>query len=260
MSLVFFDIDGTLIDQKHNLPASAVKAIRQLRRNGHQAFVNTGRSISVIQDEVFDIGFDGIVASCGSSIHMGEKTLLEKTISPLLMYNMLKLFEQQKIDIWLEGPEYIYVSDVNAGGFMANIINYLRQGRDNIRSWHNTSLVVNKFSYHCNHIEQLKPLQPMLNDNFDTIRHTDLVGEVILKGYDKATGIDFIVNHLNLADSESVTYAFGDSPNDLTMLERADHGIAMGDGNPKALAASEYITTAPERDGIYLALKHYKLI
>lgn len=258
MSLVFFDIDGTLIDQKHNLPVSAVKAIRQLRKNGHLAFVNTGRSLAVIQSEIFDIGFDGIVASCGASIHLGDKTLLEKTISPLLMYNMLKQFEQQKIDVWLEGPEFIYVSDLNAQGFMANIIDYLRQGRDNIRSWHNSSLVVNKFSYHCSNVDQLKPLQPMLDDNFVTIRHTDLVGEVILKGYDKSTGIDFIVNHLNLQNDK--TYSFGDSPNDLTMLGRSDYGIAMGDGDPRALKASDYITTAPAQDGIYLALKHYKLI
>lgn len=258
MSIVFFDIDGTLIDRKHNLPESAVKAIRQLRKNGHKAFINTGRSLSIIQQDVLDIGFDGIIASCGASIHMDGQALLEKTISPLLLYNMVPMFERQNIDLWLEGPQYIYVSDLEAGGFMGNLITYLRQGRDVIRSWHDTSLVVNKFSFHCNRVEQLDPLRSFIDTNFITIHHTELVGEVLLKKYTKATGVDFIVNHLGLTDQ--TTYAFGDSPNDLTMLKAVDHGIAMGNGDAQALEASSYVTTAPERDGIYLALKHFHLI
>lgn len=258
MSIVFFDIDGTLVDKQHNLPASAAKAIKQLRTNGHKAYINTGRCLSTIQSAVLDIGFDGIVASCGTSIHTPEKTLMEKTISPLLLYNMLPIFERQGIDLWLEGPHYLYVSDPKAGGFMGNIITYLKQGKDIIRSWHDTSLVVNKFTYRTTKLEQIEPLRKILDENFEVIRHTDLIGEVLLKGYNKATGIDFILNHLDDPDEE--TFSFGDSANDLSMLARADHAIAMGDGDDRALTAADYVTTSPDHDGIYLALKHYKLI
>jgi hypothetical protein len=258
MSIVFFDIDGTLIDKQHKLPGSAVKAIRKLRENGHRAFINTGRCLSTIQSDVLDIGFDGVVASCGTSIHAHDITLIEKTISPLLLYNMLPIFERKGIDLWLEGPDYLYVADPDAGGFMGNIISYLKQGKDNIRSWHDTSLVVNKFTYRTTYLEQIEPLRGILKDNFDVVYHTELIGEVLMKGYNKATGIDYIINYLDDPDEE--IYSFGDSPNDLTMLKRADHAIAMGDGDEKALQAAEYVTTAPHHDGIYLALKHYNLI
>ena len=258
MSIVFFDIDGTLIDKKHKLPASAAKAIKRLRENGHKAYINTGRCLSTIQSDVLDIGFDGIVASCGTSIHTPEKTLMEKTISPLLLYNMLPTFERQGIDLWLEGPHYLYVADPEADGFMGNIISYLKQEKDIIRSWHDTSLIVNKFTYRTTRLDQIDPLKKMLEENFEVIYHTDLVGEVLMKGYNKATGIDFILEHLGNPDEE--TYSFGDSPNDLSMLARADRAVAMGDGDARALQAAEYITTSPDHDGIYLALKHYKLI
>ena len=51
--LVFFDIDGTLIDgPTHQIPHSAVEAIRKLRENGHLAFINTGRVFCNVTDQL----------------------------------------------------------------------------------------------------------------------------------------------------------------------------------------------------------------
>jgi hydroxymethylpyrimidine pyrophosphatase-like HAD family hydrolase len=56
------------------------------------------------------------------------------------------------------------------------------------------------------------------------------------------------------------TYAFGDSENDIDMLEAAAHGVAMGNGTDRAKAAANYVTTAFDEDGIYKGLKHFGLI
>ena len=56
--LVFFDIDGTLVDgPTHQIPQSAVEAIRKLRENGHLAFINTGRTLVSIEPRIREIGF-----------------------------------------------------------------------------------------------------------------------------------------------------------------------------------------------------------
>ena len=56
--LVFFDIDGTLIDgPTHQIPQSAVEAIRKLRENGHLAFINTGRTLVSIEPRIREIVF-----------------------------------------------------------------------------------------------------------------------------------------------------------------------------------------------------------
>ena len=39
--LLFFDIDGTLFDDRRNLPASVRPALEQAGRNGHSLFINT---------------------------------------------------------------------------------------------------------------------------------------------------------------------------------------------------------------------------
>ena len=76
--IVFFDIDGTLIDgPTHQIPQSAVEAIRKLRENGHLAFINTGRTLVSIEPRIREIGFDGLVIMAAEHIFiMKEKRCL----------------------------------------------------------------------------------------------------------------------------------------------------------------------------------------
>lgn len=43
MSIIFFDIDGTVMDLDGTIPPSAVTAVRRLRQAGHHCVINTGR-------------------------------------------------------------------------------------------------------------------------------------------------------------------------------------------------------------------------
>lgn len=79
--LVFFDIDGTLVDgPTHQIPQSAVEAIRKLRENGHLAFINTGRTLVSIEPRIREIGFDGLVCGCGTHIYYEGETLFSHSI------------------------------------------------------------------------------------------------------------------------------------------------------------------------------------
>ena len=64
---LFFDVDGTLLDEKtRRIPESAVKAVQEARRQGHLAFVNSGR-VSRLLDSVRDmIEMDGWLCGCGN--------------------------------------------------------------------------------------------------------------------------------------------------------------------------------------------------
>lgn len=56
------------------------------------------------------------------------------------------------------------------------------------------------------------------------------------------------------------TIAIGDSNNDLPMLEFAGTSIAMKHSPKTVLDKSDYITDDVFDDGIYNAMKHFKLI
>ena len=47
--LIFFDIDGTMIDEETKVvPESAIEAVRRARENGHVCVINTGRSKKLV--------------------------------------------------------------------------------------------------------------------------------------------------------------------------------------------------------------------
>ena len=53
--------------------------------------------------------------------------------------------------------------------------------------------------------------------------------------------------------------AFGDSLNDLEIIEAAAIGIAMGNGREELKAAADYVTTDIGDDGIWNACVHFGL-
>ena len=58
--IIFIDVDGTLVDYENKLPASADKAIKQARKNGHRVYICTGRSKAEVYPYLWDIGLDGM--------------------------------------------------------------------------------------------------------------------------------------------------------------------------------------------------------
>ena len=75
--LLFFDIDGTLLDNDTNrVPESTVKALKKAQAAGHKIFLCTGRCRVFIPKQVAEIGFDGMVAGCGTALYYeGQKKM-----------------------------------------------------------------------------------------------------------------------------------------------------------------------------------------
>lgn len=83
-------------------------------------------------------------------------------------------------------------------------------------------------------------------------------GEMMNKGVSKGAAIkDFMEA---VGEPIENAYAFGDSTNDIEMLEMAGTAIAMGNGADLAKAVADYVTDTVDNDGIYNAMEHYKLI
>ena len=65
-------------------------------------------------------------------------------------------------------------------------------------------------------------------------------------------------NKLGLTREQCI--AFGDGGNDVTMLEYAGIGVAMGNACDAAKAAADYVTDDITADGLAKALAHFGLI
>ena len=67
-----------------------------------------------------------------------------------------------------------------------------------------------------------------------------------------------MLDHFGIDRKDS--YAFGDSANDIEMLNYVQYGVAMGNAVPELLEQAKYKTEPADRDGLALGLKRLGLI
>ena len=82
--------------------------------------------------------------------------------------------------------------------------------------------------------------------------------DIISKDGGKANGIQKILEVYGFTKEEAI--AFGDSDNDLEMLEFAGIGVAMGNAVESVKEVADYVTSHIDEDGIWNACKHFGLI
>lgn len=82
--------------------------------------------------------------------------------------------------------------------------------------------------------------------------------DIISKDGGKDHGIRKILEVHGFTREESI--AFGDSDNDLEMLEFAGIGVAMGNAAESVKEVADYVTSHIDEDGIWNACKHFELI
>ena len=71
--------------------------------------------------------------------------------------------------------------------------------------------------------------------------------EITAKGADKGKALAWLAEKLDIRSEEVM--AFGDSANDVTMLQFAGHSYAMISGNQKAKDAAKYVTKLSNNEG-----------
>ena len=69
MKALFFDVDGTLIDEvKHEIPASTLEALRRTREKGNKVFINSGRTVGMLKRIMEMVEVDGFLCGCGTEL------------------------------------------------------------------------------------------------------------------------------------------------------------------------------------------------
>ena len=256
---VFFDIDGTIWDRNNYIPESTIKAVRTLQKNGHLAFLCTGRTKGFIREPaLLSIGFDGIVSGCGTMIEYKDETIFYRQIEKAFLEETLLTLRKYRFRPILEGREYLYLEmeDFAGDSYARKLIDemgpFLHSISEDWGKWE-----VQKFSCATEDADR-EACFAALEDHYDFMIHNEAVAEFVPKGFDKGFGLRKTCELLGVDISD--TFSFGDSVNDIGMLKAAGTGIAMGNGSPLAMEAADYVTRSLLEDGIYHACRHFSLI
>lgn len=260
--VIFFDIDGTIIDDRtHTIPPSAVRAVAQLKENGHIAIINTGRPYFQVDPRVKKMAFRGYSCGCGMEVLLDGAFLVRAKPSPALRkksvecsrrFHMISFYETEDGGILLDGENSFHplmsreVERLRKAGFPIHEL--AQEGEPDFV----------KFVTFAGEGGDVAGFKAALEEDYTIIDREAGMFELVLKGYSKAAGMQRILDHLD-ADPQH-TYAIGDSTNDLPMFRLAAHTVCMGGGSEEVKQAAEYVTAPVLDDGIEKALKHYGLI
>lgn len=270
---IFLDIDGTLVGYDAKIPESALKALKLAQKNGHKIIIASGRAISIIYPDLLEaIRFDGIIASGGACVVCNGKVIFRSAIEGDVLDEIVDYFKREGIRFIVQTTDAIYgeqdfidimIPGMIKSGFNKDLIEKTYSGVkivDDIKTVKN----IEKFSYF------LSPYPPkkISDDNNGKFYVVDFsvgkgesplyFGEMNLAGVNKATAIAKFMDHVGAPVSDSI--AFGDSGNDLEMMNFAGFSVAMGNATEPIKKSADYITTDVDKDGIYNAFLHLGLI
>lgn len=260
--IVFFDIDGTLYTIKNGMPRDTVTSIKKLKENGHIPVICTGRTKAMIHGEFLEPGFDYIIGGAGTYIEiMGKEELclkldedkVNELIDGSIMYGFSPI---------LEGREHLYLQYENdkrdkvGNNLIKNYINNEDFACVDIKNAND--IHISKVSSVFTPCSDLEGISREFGDRYTLVNHHELLLELIPKGYTKATGIEHLLNILNIPWEN--TYAFGDSFNDLEMLQYVKYGVCMGNSDKELFQYTEYRTDDFDKGGITKALLQFGLI
>ncbi len=264
--LIFLDIDGTLVAALSRPTPQVRQGVRQARALGNLVFLCTGRNLPIIGSDILEIGFDGIVASAGGYVSVGDQVLFDSLLPEEVVQECLTVFHDLGVFCRIETPEGIYTDPQMEALLRSASPDPCNSELIRMQKEIETGIAIQPYERYprrgayklCFTSISLKPVEEarnFLGNRFEFVVHPYgnstrcFNGEIIPRGIDKGKGIDLVCRHFGASLKDTV--AFGDSMNDAAMLARAGLSVAMGNACDELKAMADIICEDVAHDGVY---------
>lgn len=264
--IVFLDIDGTLISGLTAPSERTVEAVRSARAKGHKILLSTGRNMPIIGRDILDVGFDGVIASAGSHVEVEGRVLFDSILPEETIQECLSVFHAQGMYCRIETAEGIYTDPQ-----MEALLKAVKPDRSNselIRMQKEIEAGISIHSYQeypcqgaykicftSRDMASIEKTKAYLEDRFVYAVHSYgnstacFNGEIIPRGIDKGRGMELVCRHYDAELQDTI--AFGDSMNDLEMMQAAGISVAMGNACQTLKDMADTVCEEVWKDGIY---------
>lgn len=263
IKLIAIDVDGTLLNSKHELSQKNKEVIQKAVDQGVQIALASGRPLSGLFD-VFKqleinpknhylMGFNGAVVAKAEDYSI----LFERTIELELAQSILKHVKQfpvsailsRKKDLIVESPNGYHVqgeADMNHMNLVVvdSLVDFLDYQPNKILLSAEPAIIDQ-------YLELIK--EPFLGQ-VDFVKSAPFYLEIIVKDTNKGSSLDYLTKTLNI-DVKDVM-AIGDNYNDLSMIEFAGLGVAMGQSDDYIKSRAQFISLSNEEDGVAYAIQN----
>lgn len=254
---LFFDIDGTLVSfRTHEIPESTVNALEEVKKQGLKVYISTGRPLSIITNlgQIQHL-IDGYITTNGAYCFVdrnGKREII--CCHDIPQADVCQILDAAKK--WDRPVVVVGKKDIA-------VFNY----KDIVDDVFCKKLGVTNIDYHKPIEEVLKQpilqLTPFISSAQEeefmsgikqctSGRWCDDFTDITNIKADKGQGLLALAAHEGLRLSE--TMAFGDGGNDLSIIQQAGIGVAMGNGRENVKEEADYVTTSVDDNGIRNAL------
>lgn len=268
IKLVAIDLDGTLLNDHHEINQPVVEAIRAARKAGIYVVLSTGRPLSgtKAQLDVLELNnADDYIITYNGALVLNTKSWDIVSEHSLTRENYLEIDHLARllnVHLHTADKKEMYTSNRDISpytileSYLVNMPLHYRTPEEIVA-------------------ENVQPVKMMMIDDpeilnaafkkipaeyfekYTIVRSTPFFLEVLNRNASKGLALKELSEHLGIKQSEVM--AIGDAENDLSMIEFAGMGIAMGNASETVKAAADYTVATNLEDGVKEAFERWVL-
>lgn len=262
--MLVLDIDGTLTNSRKEVSKATAKAVIDLQERGKTVVLASGRCFAGIRETAAEIDlekYDSYILAFNGAAIMNSRTkelvynvqLPADMIAPLYeaacqMDLGISVYHGEEIVTGRRIDPYIKTD--------ARACNMTIREVDNFPEF--VDFPVNKclLSGEPSKMEKILPeLKERFSDRISVFRSDPCYIEMMPKNIDKAYSLGKLLDKLGLSKEKMV--CVGDSYNDITMIEYAGLGVAMGNALDEVKKKANFVTDSNDEDGIVKVIEEY---
>ena len=265
IGLIATDIDGTLLNSKGQIPERNLQAIHSAQEKGIVVAISSGRFPENVYFLLDQYGLKcPIIGDNGGRItdenlnvlsdHVMDAKAAQAVLEVLLRFGSDYFIFGGRM-ICTSSAEIVHHSELSQGSKMKELgFTYYHGARDAQRAVLES---VHKF-FVCDNVP-LEPVRTALSKIPGILLTRSGVHniEVMPEGVDKGSGVRDLARIYGIPMKRVMT--LGDESNDISMLQAAGYGVAMGNASEEAKAAARYVTDTNDNCGFAQAIERYAL-
>lgn len=253
--ILFFDIDGTILDGDKNIPKGVIEAINEAKSNGHEIIIATGRAPFTAKFVLEQLNLDSFVCYNGQIVQYKGETIYKGVLEKEELQQLTDFAQNREQPVvYMDSKEF--VSNIPDHEDVFESISSLKMALPRTEENFFLSNDIHQALIFCSLEEQKEYENAFPNLKF--VRWHRVSCDVLPIGVSKAKGIEFLLNHLGKSPDDSI--AFGDGFNDIEMLDFVGIGVAMGNSVDTLKDRATLVTDHVSENGLINAMKKLELI
>ena len=261
--LLVLDVDGTLLNDEREISKRTLAALLKVQQMGVRIVLASGRPTYGLMPlaKVLELGnYGGFVLSyngCQIIKAQNGEILFERRINPEMLPYLEKKARKNGFAIFTYHDDTL-ITDSPDNEYIKNeaLLNNLKIIRED-----EFSTAIDFAPCKCMLVsDKEKALigleqhwEKRLAGTLDAFRSEPYFLEVVPCGVNKANTLGALLEHLGVTREEVI--AVGDGVCDVTMLQLAGMGVAMGHSQDSVKVCADYVTASNEEDGVALAVE-----